>query len=166
MGIIILTLILSILGMVFCLHFISPRPEFMPLLTNPDDPLLKAAMDNAKNTLADFIDLFDKYPHNASIKLKFISNTDQTEYLWAEVKAKHDEESFAVILVTPPVTHRGHLDRNIICRNSDIVDWVISDNSKRIYGGFTERAMFDIARMKNIPLSKKLRERQSMYKSL
>lgn len=138
----------------------------MPLLTKPDDPLLKSASQQAQETLSHFFDLYKKFPEDALVKLHFVSNTDQVEYLWAEVVEQDNDQQLQVRLVTPPVTHKGELDRLYTCEMKDIEDWAIKDDENRIYGGFTERAMFEIAERDGIKLPKKLLERKSQYRDL
>lgn len=64
------------------------RPEFPPLETRPDDPLMIEAREKAIASVPEFKTLFDKYPGDALIKLRFVSNSGQTEYLWSEVLSR------------------------------------------------------------------------------
>jgi uncharacterized protein YegJ (DUF2314 family) len=68
-----------------------------------------------------------------------------------------------VLLVTWPVTHSGHLDRRYVCTTDDIEDWQVMDADDRIHGGFTQRAMFQIARRDGVKLPRKLREAERLY---
>ena len=168
MYIVISCFVLAIAGIALCYTLISVRPKYMPLLTSPDDPLMKQAAEDAKASLDRFFGLFEKYPKDALIKLYFESNTDQVEYLWAEVLEDPSEKSdeLKVRLVTPPVTHRGKFDRVYMCKTDDIRDWAIKDDQNNIYGGFTERAMFKIAERDKVTLPKKLLERKMRYKEV
>ena len=106
----------------------SSRPEFPPLETDPDDPLLEAAMKKAKETIEEFKSLYKKYPDDAFVKLHFVSNTDNVEHLAAHVEELNDD-GLRVLLVTPPVTHKGHLDRLYTCTYDDLEDWQVTDMS-------------------------------------
>jgi len=151
-----------IIGLWLYFKIVSPRPKFPPLEIDPDDPLMKAAMEKAKNTLEQFKALYKKYPQDAFVKLYFVSNTNNVEHLGAYVEEMHDDQ-LKVILVTPPVSHRGHLDREYTCTFDDIEDWQITDADGNIYGGFTQQVMFKIARNKGIKLPKELLEMEKRY---
>jgi len=143
-------------------RFISPSPKFPPLETDPDDPLLLKAMDKAKSTFSEFRELFEKYPDDAFVKLYFESNTGTVEHLGAHVECI-DGDELNVLLITPPVTHKGHLDRSYVCKFDDLEDWQITDVEGNIYGGYTQRAMFEIAKREGVELPKELKEMELKY---
>ena len=149
----------------FYFNVISPLPEFPPLETDPDDPLLKAATEQAKSTIDQFKELFRTYPEDAFVKLYFVSNTGTVEHLGAHVE-KIEGDELHVVLVTSPVTHKGRLDRNYICTFNDIEDWQVTDIEGNIYGGFTQRVMFEIARQKGVQLPQELLEMEQQYVNL
>lgn len=163
---IVITLVLSLIGLAVCLNVVSPLPEYAPLMTDPDDPLMIEAEEKAKATLPQFFELYEKFPENALVKLFFVSNTDQVEHLWAEVLGREGEDSLKVRLVTPPVTHKGTIERLYTCTIADLEDWAVQDDGNRIYGGFSERAMFKIAEKQGIRLPKKLMARKDQYHDL
>ncbi len=159
----VLVFVLFAVGVFVALRVISPRPEFPPLETVPDDPLLLAAQEKARAGLPQFQDLFAKYPQNALVKLRFVSNSDNVEHLWAEVKNQVSGSEYDVLLVTPPVTHSGRLERRYVCATDDIEDWQITTDDGDILGGFTQRAMFEIARRDGVKLSNKLQKIEKLY---
>lgn len=122
------------------------------------------AEEKARSSLDAFFELFEKFPDHALVKLYFVSNTEQVEHLWAEVIEREGEENLRVRLVTPPVTHKGQLDRLYTCTLSDIEDWAVQDDSNNIYGGYSERAMFKIAEREGVVLPKKLMSRKNLYR--
>jgi uncharacterized protein YegJ (DUF2314 family) len=141
----------------------SPRPEFPPLQTDPDDPLLLAAMERATATLEAFRSHLAGPRESALVKLRFVSSSGQVEHLWAEVVEVLGPGELGVRLVTPPVTHNGTLDRLHRCAFEDIEDWQVRDNAGKIHGGFTQRAMFAIARRDGIALPEQLRAHEAEY---
>lgn len=138
------------------------RPEFPPLGTSPDDPLMVEAREKAVASIPEFMGLLDSHLQDALVKLRFVSNTGVTEYLWAEVLEKKNADELGVRLVTPPVTHTGQLDRLYTCKLSDLEDWQVIDGEKR-HGAFTQRAMYKIARREGVKLPRKLAEAEKYY---
>ena len=141
----------------------SPRPDFPPLNTSPDDPLMIEALQKAKASVSEFKRLLKEAKLDALIKIRFVSSSNQVEHLWAEVLEVRGDNELEVRLMTPPVTHSGHLDRLWRCSFEDIEDWQIRDSSGRVHGGFSQRAMFAIARREGIKLPKKLLAHEKEY---
>lgn len=152
-----------VVGVYLFARWRSASPEFPPLKTNPDDPLLLEAMERSRASLSEFLLLARSRPDTAVVKLHFVSNSDQVEHLWAEVLEVVGDEELRVRLVTPPVTHSGELDRLYVCKVQDIEDWQARDAGDKIRGGFTQRAMFAIARRDGVKLPKKLQELEREY---
>jgi uncharacterized protein YegJ (DUF2314 family) len=143
----------------------SPRPDFPPLNTSPDDPLMIEAVANAKSSLAQFRALLKAPKESALVKLRFVSNSNQVEHLWAEVLEVLSDEELGVRLVTPPVSHSGHLDRLYRCDLEDIEDWQVRDAQGKIHGGFSQRAMFAIAKRDGVKLPRKLLAHEHEYRT-
>jgi uncharacterized protein YegJ (DUF2314 family) len=141
----------------------SQHPEFPPLQTAPDDPLLLEAMARAKSSIPEFLALARARPDTSVVKLRFVSSSDQVEHLWAEVVEVLSDEKLGVRLITRPVTHAGELERLYTCEVTDIEDWQARDASDNIRGGHTQRAMFQIAKRDGVKLPKKLRELEKAY---
>ena len=141
----------------------SPLPEFHPLLTSPVDPLMIGALEKSKESIPEFLTLLNSPHENALVKLSFVSSTNEVEYLWAEVIGVVGKTELDVNLVTPPVTHSGHLERRYVCNVEDIVDWQLFNSEGKICGGFTQRAMFAIARRDGVKLPKKLLKWEREY---
>lgn len=159
-GVIVLVLVVVALLAVFAGY---ARPEFPPLETKPDDPLMMEAREKARGSLGEFRKLIAQYPKTGVIKLRFVSNSDQVEYLWAEVLEPEGESAWKVRLVTPPVTHTGQLDRLYTCKDDDIEDWQVTDDTGQHHGAFSQRAMFKIARRDGVALPKKLQDIEKLY---
>lgn len=142
----------------------SPRPDFPPLSTSPDDPLIVEALAKAKATTDQFLALVRAPKESALVKLYFVSNSNQVEHLWAEVLDVLGEKELGVRLVTPPVTHSGQLERLYRCNIDDVEDWQVRDAQGKVHGGFSQRAMFAIARRDGIKLPRKLLEVEHEYR--
>ncbi|HEX7025643.1 MAG TPA: DUF2314 domain-containing protein [Gammaproteobacteria bacterium] len=141
----------------------SSRPEFPPLATSPDDPLMVEALAKAKGSLDEFKRLLKEPKQDALIKIRFVSSSNEVEHLWAEVLEVLGENELGVRLITPPVTHSGQLDRLWKCSYEDIEDWQVRDSNGGVHGGFSQRAMFAIARRDGVKLPKKLLEQEKEY---
>jgi uncharacterized protein YegJ (DUF2314 family) len=141
----------------------SPRPEFPPLPTSPDDPLMVEALAKARGSLDEFRRRLKEPKQDALIKLRFVSSSNEVEHLWAEVLELVSETELGVRIITPPVSHSGVLDRVWRCTFEDIEDWQIRDSEGRVHGGFSQRAMFAIARREGVKLPEKLLEQESEY---
>jgi len=141
----------------------SPRPEYEPLATDPDDPLMVDALVKAKAGIAQFLGLARANRESALVKLRFVSSSNQVEHLWAEVLEILSDQELGVRLVTPPVTHSGKLDRLCRCAIEEIEDWQVRDDTGKLYGGFSQRAMFAIARRDGVKLPKDLLEHEREY---
>jgi uncharacterized protein YegJ (DUF2314 family) len=142
----------------------SPRPDFPPLNTSPDDPLMVEALAKAKGSLGQFLALLKAPKDSALVKLRFVSNSNQVEHLWAEVLEVLSDKELGVRLETPPVTHSGHLDRLYRCDVDDIEDWQVRDTQGKVHGGFSQRAMFAIARRDGVKLPPKLLAHEHEYR--
>src|SRR5262245_62170597 len=68
------------------------RPGVRPLALPADDPLLLKAARKATQSLDRFRELLLR-PHNgAHAKVRFVSNADETEFLWSEVRELRETE--------------------------------------------------------------------------
>jgi uncharacterized protein YegJ (DUF2314 family) len=141
----------------------SPRPEFAPLATADDDPLMLAAFARAKESRARFLSLA-RTPHgHALVKLRFVSSSGQIEHVWAEVLEVLGDTELGIRLVTPPVTHSGPVERLQRCSINEVEDWQVRDADGRIHGGYSQRAMYAIARRDGVKLPKALLRHEAEY---
>ena len=125
---------------------------------------MREAFDQARASIDEFVALLRAPHQHAVIKLRFVSNSNQVEHLWAEVLGPPAGETIDVRLVTPPITHSGRLDRLCTCALADVEDWQVRDASGAIHGGFTQRAMYAIARRDGIQLPRKLLKHEDRYR--
>lgn len=75
------------------------------------------------------------------VKVPFVSSSDTTEHLWAEVLSLRDLQ-MEVRYLTPPVTHNGRLERLHSHAVDELTDWQVELPSGSYAGGFTMRVMF------------------------
>lgn len=160
----ILLMVGVLVGIWLLVRWRSPRPDFPPLSTSPDDPLMIDALAKAKGSLAQFLALLKAPKESALVKLRFVSNSNEVEHLWAEVLEVLSDTELGVRLVTPPVTHSGQLDRLYRCDLKDIEDWQVRDSQGKIHGGFSQRAMFAIARRDGVKLPRRLLAHEHEYR--
>jgi uncharacterized protein YegJ (DUF2314 family) len=122
------------------------------------------AFAKARTSIPDFVALLQAPHRHALVKLRFVSNGEQIEHLWAEVRGAPVDDKLDVRLVTPPITHTGRLNRLRTLDLSEIEDWQVRDADGKIHGGFTHRAMYAIARRDGIELPAKLRKHEDEYR--
>ncbi|MDR2452778.1 MAG: DUF2314 domain-containing protein [Candidatus Accumulibacter sp.] len=162
---IIVALVLGIAVWLF-MRWRSPRPKYEPMAIDLDDPLMVDALAKAKDGMAQFLRLARTNKDSALVKLRFVSSSNQVEYLWAEVLEIISDQEIGVRLLTPPVTHSGELDRLYRCDTEDIEDWQVRDDKGKLYGGFSQRAMFAIARRDGIKLPRDLLKNEYEYRDV
>jgi hypothetical protein len=94
-------LLLAVLaiGVLAFLRWREAQPEFAPLQTKPDDPLMLEAMNLARERLPQFQDLLSRPYESALVKLNFVSNTNKVEHLWAEVLEKLESGELGAVRV-------------------------------------------------------------------
>ncbi len=141
----------------------SARPEFPPLPTSPDDPLMQEALEKARDSIEEFRRRLQEPRQHALVKVAFKSSSEAIEHHWAEVLEVVSHDELKVRLVTPPVSHSGRLERVQHFNFQDVEDWQVFDAKGHIFGGFSQRAMFAIARRDGVRLSKKLLEQEKLY---
>ncbi len=140
------------------------RPAVPPLALDPDDPLMREAVRKARDALPRFRELLDR-PHAAAhVKVRFVSSTDETEYLWAELRLLGENE-VEVLYTTPPVTHRGRLERIQKHPLTDVVDWQVETAEGLYEGGFSMLAMFERAREQWGSLPPELEAEERRYRT-
>lgn len=137
-------------------------PAYPPLQTEPDDPVMQEARKAAKVNLPQFLTLYPDNRERAIVKIKFISNSEQVEYLWGEVRDIRDGKA-DIFLITPPVTHSGRLERGMTVNVADLDDWQITDKDGKIYGAYSQKAMLKLARQRWGKLPKKLEKIEKLY---
>jgi uncharacterized protein YegJ (DUF2314 family) len=162
MALTIIALAILVIVVIWWFFFRTPRPEISPLTVDKNEPLMIEAIQSAKESIDNFIDLFRQYPNDSQVKVPFITSSGKTEFLWAEAKGIKESE-ITVFLITPPVTHTEQVNRTQTYQLADIVDWVVFQNNGKAKGGYTMKVMFKIAKEKWGQLPPKLQEEEKKY---
>ncbi len=150
--------ILAVLAAIYMLHesFMlwrgTTRKRRFWVQFKPDDPLLLKAVDRARETLHVFDALREKYPRYSSLALGPIQEDGDTLPVlvcrkvpegYVVQRARNQKEGYA--------TPEGE---EFTATPADIVDWIVYESEKkdRIYGGYTLRAVVDIAERDGLPI--------------
>ncbi len=120
-------------------------PKYPPIDIAEDDPAMLNAIDKARASLDRFRELYSMGMKDVQVKIPFKTNAGETEHLWAEVLSLN-ETTVSVRYLTPPVSHTGKLERLHEHPISIVEDWVAFAESGDIYGGYTQRVMFERGR--------------------
>ncbi|WP_018607510.1 DUF2314 domain-containing protein [Uliginosibacterium gangwonense] len=147
------------------IRLFRPRTDYQPLLTEPDDPLMQDAFAQARATLEQFRTLLGAPHKHALVKLRFSSDSEQVEHIWADVLAQPVADELEISIATAPVSHKGRFERRCTCRLDEIEDWQLTDMQDKIHGGFSQRAMFAIARRDGLTLPRSLQALEKHYAS-
>lgn len=152
--------ILAVIGLLFRVK----RPEdTAPIRLDPDDPLMLAAREMARHTLPEFALLFRMFPNKARLRIRFTVDDGVVESLWAEAVEEKDVDAYTVRLLNS-ASARGAAPRLLTtCTAEEIEDWQVTDDKGTVHGGFTQRAMFTVARRDSIKLSPKLEKMAAVY---
>lgn len=138
------------------------RPAMPPLAIDDNDPLMLEALQKAKDSIPQMLELFKDAKDFTSVKVPFLSNSGETEHLWAEL-LDIDGTSIHVRYMTPPVSHTGTLERLHKHPLSDIEDWVVTKDPNKYMGGYSMRVMFQRGRELWGDLPPKLKAEESKY---
>lgn len=159
----ILVVLVAVPGWVAWWWFVARnRPAFPPLAMDENDPLMVEAKKKAKETVPQLLELFKDARESTRVKLPFLSNSGETEHLWAELLEVMGDE-IRVRYLTPPVTHTGRFERLHTHLITDIEDWVVTKNPKRYIGGYSMRVMFKRGREQWGDLPPELKAEEAKY---
>lgn len=130
-----------------------------------DDPLMLAAVDQARHTWSTFLRLYREHPQASIVKFKLGTKSGEIENVWGElVELRGDEAN--VSLRTPPVTEPDLRDPRMTIQVSDIIDWQVMFPDGTLRGGFTQQATFRIIERDRGRLPRKYAEQLARYRTL
>ncbi|MCC7037965.1 MAG: DUF2314 domain-containing protein [Alphaproteobacteria bacterium] len=146
--------ILSILAILVALflireHFVlwssSRQRSKLWVQFKPDDPLMIAAAEKARTLLPLFDTLREKYPRYSSLALGPIREDGDTTP--ALVRRKVDDGYIVCRAENRKDGTAVETGEEFLVKTEDIVDWIVYESEKkdRIYGGYTLRAVVEIA---------------------
>ena len=102
-----------------------PNGEERVVYVRDDDPAMKAAIAEGRRTLPDFFrHLASPAPgeHGFLIKFDLLPESDDAEYIWAEV-ISHSPGVTIARLANVPLDPRFRLGEKVNVGDADIVDW-------------------------------------------
>ena len=128
-----------------------------------DDPLMLAALEDAKRTWPQFLDLFREHPRDSLVKYRLRTEAGEDEFVWGDL-LELDGEKATVYLRTPPVG-RVELDGpRMEIPADDIVDWQVMVPDGTLRGGFTQQATFRIVEREQGGLPAKFAKELDRYR--
>lgn len=130
-----------------------------------DDPLMIAALAEARSTWSVFLRLYREHPQTTIVKFRLRTTTGDIENVWGDL-LELDGDRASVSLRTPPVGKTDIRDPRMTVPVTDIVDWqvMLADGSLR--GGFTQQATFRIIERDRGRLPRKFAEQLARYRAL
>jgi hypothetical protein len=130
-----------------------------------DDPLMVAALAEARRTWSAFLGLYRAHPETTIVKFRLRTTAGDIENVWGDL-LELDDERATVSLRTPPVGKTDVGDPRMTVPLTDIVDWqvMLADGSLR--GGFTQQATFRIIERDRGRLPRKFAEQLARYRAL
>jgi hypothetical protein len=130
-----------------------------------DDPLMVAAMEEARRTWSILLWLYEQHPETTIVKFRLRTRSGEIENVWGDLVALRGTEA-AVSLRTPPVGDTDVRDPRMTIPVSDVVDWQVMFPDGTLRGGFTQQATFRIIERDRGRLPRKLAEQLARYRAL
>jgi uncharacterized protein YegJ (DUF2314 family) len=138
------------------------RPAMPPLAIDNNDPLMIEARRRAAESVPQMLSLFNGEEGFTRVKIPFVSNSGETEHLWADL-LRVEGPTMHVRYLTPPASHTGKLEPLQAHAIGDIEDWVYTKDPKRYVGGYSMRVMFKRGREQWGDLPPQLKEEEAKY---
>jgi len=130
-----------------------------------DDPLMLAAVDQARRTWSTFLDLYPQHPDTTIVKFRLRTKSGDIENVWGDLLELRDDQA-TVSLRTPPVGETDVREPRMTIPVTDIVDWQIMFPDGTLRGGFTQQATFRIIERDRGRLPRKFAEQLARYRAL
>src|SRR5687767_8567191 len=130
-----------------------------------DDPLMVAAMEQAKRTWSTLLHLYEQHPQTTIVKFRLRTRAGEIENVWGDLVELRGDEA-GVSLRTPPVGDADVRDPRMTIAIADIVDWQVMFPDGTLRGGFTQQATFRIIERDRGRLPRKLAEQLARYRAL
>ena len=130
-----------------------------------DDPMMVAALDEARRTWSVFLRLYRDHPETTIVKFRLRTMAGDIENVWGDL-LQLDGDCAIVSLRTPPVGKTEIRDPRMTVPVSDVVDWQVMFPDGTLRGGFTQQATFRIIERDRGRLPRKLAEQLARYRVL
>jgi uncharacterized protein YegJ (DUF2314 family) len=163
-------LLAALVAVAFVLEMVLSRGRRVPghLGAVPvalDDPLMLAAVDQARQTWGTFLRLYAEHPETTIVKFRLRTKSGDIENVWGDLLELGDDRA-TVSLRTPPVGETDAHGPQMTIPVADIVDWQIMFPDGTLRGGFTQQATFRIIERDRGRLPRKFAEQLARYRAL
>ena len=130
-----------------------------------DDPLMVAALAEAKRTWAQFLVLYAQHPRDTVLKYRIRTKSGEIENVWGDLLELGADRA-TVHLRTPPVGPVDDPGPRMVVPLAEVVDWqvMLADGSLR--GGFTQQATFRIIERETGSLDPRFAEQLQRYRPI
>lgn len=129
-------LLVSFVGLTGC-----PSSHDPVVGINADDPEMKAAMQNARESVQQFIDRLDKKSPGEEYLIKMpLGEGDDVEHIWVRSVTFKDGK-FSGILANDPFNANYSVGDAVSVPVEEISDWVIFKPDRSYQGGFTQKVL-------------------------
>lgn len=130
-----------------------------------DDPLMLAALADARRTWPHFLELFAAHPKDAIVKFRLTTKAGDVENVWGDL-LELGPDTAKVYLRTLPNAATDLPSRQLTIPVADIVDWQVMFPDGSLRGGFTQQATFKIMERENGALPRKFIEELARYRAV
>lgn len=130
-----------------------------------DDPLMLSAMEEARRTWPQFLQLFATYPKDSLVKFRLTTKAGEIENVWGDL-LELEADTAAVYLRTSPIGESELPSPRMSIPVADIVDWQVMMADGSLRGGFTQQATFRIMERQDGTLPRKFAEQLARYRPL
>ena len=113
---------------------------YEPMPVDPNDPLIKAAIEQSRQELHRFKNGMDDNRKQPFVKFPLVSPEGRTEHIWALVHSLKGQE-LTVSLANDPVENQGDLNPRQTVNLDDIEDWILVSANGDTEGGYSMGAM-------------------------
>jgi len=145
--------------------FAGPRRHLGAAAISNDDPLMLAAIAEAKRTWPHFLELFARYPKDSLVKFRLRVESGEIENVWGDL-LELEGDRLTAYLRTPPVGRVSLPSRELTFPVEEVVDWQVMVEDGSLRGGFTQQATIRILERENGSLHPKLAEQLARYRPL
>ena len=160
---------LALIAGLVCVHILyealfSGTRHLGTAAVSNDDPLMLAAMEDAKRTWPRFLELFAAHPKDAIVKFRLTTKAGEIENVWGDL-LELGTDTAKVYLRTLPIAATDLPSRQLTIPVADIVDWQVMFADGSLRGGFTQQATFKIMERENGSLPPKFIEELARYRA-